>query len=230
MAYNAWVEMSGSNKRDLLIGLIGHDFGPEPQTRIPEIRESRKRFANSIADLAGISQTDVVLDLGSGCGFATYWFAQRAKHVHACDVSSAYLQFASNECKDLENVTFHHIQPRSLAPIPENSVDVVCAMSVFIHFNLYDIYWNFSEISRVTRGGARVWIDIADPESLDLKNINTNGGYFLNHANEYKERPDSVSGLMQWNSVKTVVKIALNFGFKPVHCDDGTNMLFEKSL
>ena len=148
--------------RSLLIGLVGYDFGHEPETKIREIRESRRDFANSIADIAGINSTDVVLDLRSGCGFATYWLAQRAKHIHVCDVNSAYLQFAKNECRDVSNITFHQIEPRSLSPLADNSIDVVCAMSVFIHFNLYDMYWNFQELARVTKPRARVWIDIAD--------------------------------------------------------------------
>ncbi|GEM_PF-1234179 len=231
MAFNAWVEMSAADKKSLLIGLVGYDFGNEPQTRIPEIRDSRRSFANSIADIAGIKQTDVVMDLGSGCGFATYWFAKRAKHVHACDVSPAYLQFAKDECRDLANITFHQVEPRSLAPIPDASVDVVCSMSVFIHFNLYDIYWTFRELARVTRASARVWIDIADSESIDLTNPNTSAKYFLNHANAYKYKPDSISGLMQWNSIEAVVKLASHFGFKAVHVhrDVGTSMLFVRN-
>jgi FkbM family methyltransferase len=216
--------------RSLLIGLIGYSFGHEPETKIREIRDSRRDWANSIADIAGINSTDVVLDLRSGCGFATYWFAQRAKHVHACDVSSAYLQFAKNECRDVSNITFHQIEPRSLSPVADNSIDVVCSMSVFIHFNLYDIYWNFQELARVTKPRARVWIDIADSESIEFDNQNVSAKYFLNHANAYKKEPESISGLMQWNSIEAVVKMASHFGFKPVHKDTGTNMLFQKGM
>jgi ubiquinone/menaquinone biosynthesis C-methylase UbiE len=230
MAYNSWVEMSANDKRSLLIGLIGWDFGHEPQTKIQEIRESRRNIANMVADIAGIKSTDVVLDLGSGCGFATYWFAQRAEHVHACDVSPAYLQFAKDECRDVSNITFHQIEPRSLSPLADNSIDVACSMSVFIHFNLYDIYWNFQELARVTKLGARVWIDIADSESIELDNPNASAKFFLNHANDYKKEPGSISGLMQWNSIEAVVKMASHFGFKAVHKDTGTSLLFHKLL
>jgi ubiquinone/menaquinone biosynthesis C-methylase UbiE len=228
MSSNAWMKMSGDDKRSLLIGLVGYDFGREPETKIPEIRESRRSFANSIADIVGIKPTDIVLDLGSGCGFATYWFAQRAKHVHACDISPAYLQFAKDECRGVQNITFHQIEPRNLSPIDDASIDVVCAMSVFIHFNLYDIYWNFRELARVMKPGARIWIDIADSESIDLINTNVSGKYFFDQANEYKERPDSISGLMQWNSKEAVVKIASHFALEVVRRDVGTSMLFTK--
>jgi ubiquinone/menaquinone biosynthesis C-methylase UbiE len=228
MAYNSWVEMSANDKRSLLIGLIGNEFGDEPQTKIQEIRESRWNYANVVADIAGIKSTDVVLELGSGCGFATYWFAQRAKHIHACDVSPAYLQFAKDECRDVRNITFHQIEPRSLSALADNSIDVACSMAVFIHFNLYDIYWNFKELRRVMKPGARMWIDIADSESIELDNPNTSAKYFLNHANSYNKNPGSISGLMQWNSREAVVKMASHFSFKAVHKDTGSNMLFQK--
>ncbi|MGC2108484.1 MAG: class I SAM-dependent methyltransferase [Candidatus Korobacteraceae bacterium] len=103
--FRHWIDLSENNIRSLLIALVGLNFGPEPEKHIPEIRESRKDFANYVADQARIDGNDVVLDLGSGCGFGTYWFAQRAKHVHACDISPAYLSFAARECSALHNVS-----------------------------------------------------------------------------------------------------------------------------
>ena len=230
MAFNAWVEMSGRDRREILIGLVGYTFGKEPETRLDEIRGSRRAFAGLIADATQIQPTDIVMDLGSGCGFGTYEFAKRAKHVHACDVSPSYLQFAKDECRDVENITFHQIEPRSLSPIPDASIDVVCAMSVFIHFNLYDIYWTFRELERVTRPGARVWIDIADAGAVDLANPNAAATkFFIDHANAYKAQPEGVSGLMQWNSLDSVVAIASQFGFRSVDRAAGTSMLFCKS-
>ncbi len=227
--FKHWVDLSEDNIRALLIALIGLDFGHEPEKRIPEIKESRKAFANHIADQCRVTADDSVVDLGSGCGFGTYWLARRAKHVHACDISPAYLSFAARECAALGNISYHHIESRSLDGIADTSIDVVCSMSVFIHLNLYDIYWYFAEFARILRPGGRIWIDVADPESLDLKTPNTQGGYFLAHAKDYKRRPDSLPGLMQWNSARSAVLIASHFGFDVLTSREDGQITFIRS-
>ncbi len=226
--YKHWIDLPENNLRQMLIALIGYNFGPEPETRIPEIRESRKAFANDIADKCRIGRKDIVLDLGSGCGFGTYWLAQKAKHVHACDISPAYLKFAAAECSTLENVTFHLINSRNLGFLQKDALDVVCSMSVFIHFNLYDIFWYFDEFARVVKPGGRVWIDIADAESIDLDTPNVNGQYFLTHAETYRQDDSSLPGLMQWNSLDSVIAIARHAGFENTYKQNGGQLIFEK--
>lgn len=209
-----WIDLSEHDVRSLLIGVIGFDFGPEPDKKIPEIRESRRAYSNYIADQCRVSPNDVVLDLGSGCGFGTYWLAKRARHVHACDISPAYLSFARRECADLGNVSFHLIKSRKLEPIADGSLDAVCAASVFIHLNLYDMYWYFGELRRVLKPQGRVWLDVCDPEWLDLSTPNQGGALFLQHAKEYAADPMQISGLVAWNTPKAVIGIARHFGFE----------------
>jgi SAM-dependent methyltransferase len=214
----------------MLIALIGYDFGAEPEKCIPDIRESRRAFSNYVADKARITTRDVVVDLGSGCGFGTYWFSMRAGQVLACDVSPAYLRFAERECSPLPNVAFHLIDSRSLAPLATNSADVVCSVSVFIHLNLYDIYWYFREFQRVVKPAGRVWFDFADSESLDLAAPNQAGKYFLQHAKEYAGNPDGLPGYMFWNSGAAIVRIANHFGFDCAVHEGGGELLFVKRI
>ena len=228
-AYQPWIDLSSSDLRSMLIALIGLEFGPEPEKRIPDIKESRKAYSTYIADQCALSARDVVVDLGSGCGFGTYWLAQRAGHVHACDISPAYLSFARRECAGLGNVSFHLIKSRSLDAVPADSIDAICSMSVFIHLNLYDIFSYFREFRRVVKRGGRVWIDIADSESLDLETPNTNGGYFLSHAKQYSDNPAALAGLMQWNSPAAVKRIAGHFGFACRSEQRGGELLVVKS-
>lgn len=224
--YRRWIDLSEDNIRSMLFALIGNDFGLEPEKRILDIKESRKNYTNYIADKCQINKEDIVIDLGSGCGFGTYWLAQRAKHVYACDISPAYLEFASKECLSLDNISFHLIESRQLDFLKNDSIDVVCSISVFIHFNLYDIYWYFKEFGRVVRPGGRIWIDVADSESLDFKSPNKNGEYFLRHAECYKEDDASLPGIMQWNSLKSVIDIADHFGFQNSYKKLGGELLF----
>jgi len=226
--FGDWKDLPDHDVRALLNALIGDDFGLEPEKRIPEIRASRKEYTNYIADKCQISKDDIVIDLGSGCGFGTYWLAQRAKHVHACDISPAYIKFAAKECSSLSNISFHLIKSGRLDFPEKDAIDVICSISVFIHLNLYDIFWYFYEFSRVVKLGGRVWIDIADSESLDLAGPNRNGELFLKHAESYKEKEWCLYGLMQWNSVKSVTNIASHFGFEKTYWHSSGQLVFTK--
>ena len=226
--FRDWIDLPENDDRLMLIALIGHNFGLEPEKRIPEIRESRKNYTNYIADKCGIDKKDIVIDLGSGCGFGTYWLAQRAKHVYACDISPAYIKFASKECSQLDNVSFHLIKSRQLDFFEKDTIDVICSISVFIHFNLYDIFWYFNEFKRVLKPGGRVWVDIADSESLDLGGPNRNGEVFLKHAHDYNGNNSCLPGLMNWNSIKSVTNIAAHFSFLNTYKKTGGELLFTK--
>jgi hypothetical protein len=65
----AWVDLSEADIRHMLFALIGPDFGDEPESRLAEIRNSRKSLVEYAADLCNVTSNDVLLDLGSGCGF-----------------------------------------------------------------------------------------------------------------------------------------------------------------
>lgn len=203
-----WTSLCEDDTKTMLWALIGDDFGPTPEKRIPEIKESRKNCTNYIADKCAIGKEDVVLDLGSGCGFGTYWLAQRGRYVYACDISPAYIKFASKECSSLKNVSFHLIESNRLDFLPDDTIDAVCSTSVFIHLNLYDIFWYFDEFRRVVKPDGRVFFDIADSDFLDVNKPDRNAEYFLRHAKQYKDRNSSLAGLMQWNSPDSVIKIA----------------------
>jgi len=184
--------------KSLLIVLIGNDFGPDPEQKVAGNRESRQAFANQIADQTKVTSSDVLLDLGSGCGFGTFRLAERAAWVHACDVSSAYLNFAKRTCAEQKNVSYHLIEPHNLTGISDQSIDVAISMSVFIHFNLYDIYWYFREQQRVVKPTGRLWIDVADADAVRPNSPNWQTEHFLIHARGYRENPSSISGLIRF--------------------------------
>src|SRR4051812_37380847 len=57
---------------------------------------------------ARIGPDDVALDIGCGVGRLTRVLADRARHVHAIDVSAEMLQRARELNAHLTNVTWHH--------------------------------------------------------------------------------------------------------------------------
>ena len=215
MTSQAWVGIDQADFRRMLISLIGHRFGERPEEHLDEIRAERSRYAQGFINMAGVKPEHCVLDLGSGCGFGTATIARHARHVIACDISPAYLEFARSECADLENIRFTPISSRELTPIEDQSVNVIISMAVFIHLNLYDIYLYFSEFRRVLRPGGRVLLDFADMNRLFSKLPNRNQDQqFLGHAEFYREDPAALPALVQWNSARGIKGVARSAGFR----------------
>ncbi len=208
-----WKEIPSEDMHSILIGLVGHDFGQYPEERIDEIRESRKEYASIFSKLVDLNQNDTVVDLGSGCGFGTYWFSMIAGHVIACDLSQTYLNFAAAQCADRENVCFMKIENGKLDQIEDASVSKIIAMSVFIHMNLYDIYYYFKEFSRILKPSGLVCIDVLDADNLDFKNPSYKEDRFLVAADLYYREKSPLSGLLNWNSERSVQNIARAHGF-----------------
>lgn len=230
---SAWVNLSPDDERELLIALVGNTFGDQPQQHIDVIRASRSRFARKFVRMAGIKITDNVLEIGSGCGFGTRLLAEKAARVEACDISPAYLAYAQKECADLENIEFSRIRSRSLAGFDDDSIDAVVSVSVFIHLNLYDMYWYFREIVRVLKADGRLCFDFADSDKLfqsDLlrpKNGRARATFFTEQAEHYLDDPKQLFQLMQWNSRHGIINVADHCGLRYVR-RRGDRLLFKK--
>jgi ubiquinone/menaquinone biosynthesis C-methylase UbiE len=222
-----WVGLSKEDFREMLIALIGFRFGTEPETRLPEIREERQLYMEKFLKMAGVGHNDIVLELGSGCGFGTRALALQAKKVIACDISEAYLSYARQELEDLDNIEFHHVESRNLGAIADESIDKVVSTSVFIHFNIYDIYLYFMEFKRILKPKGKVVFDFADTHKLaggfHSKNL---VDQFLEHVEFYREDSSNLPGLVQWNSAKGIKGAAKLAGFRQVK-QRGHRMLFE---
>ena len=222
-----WVGLKNEEFRDMLFALIGFRFGREPETRLPEIRQERQNYAGKFLKMAGVGSSDTVLELGSGCGFGTRAIAQLARRVVACDISDAFLSYAQQELKDLENIEFHHVESRDLSGIADGSINKIVSISVFIHFNLYDIFLYFTEFKRILKNKGRVVFDFADSHRL-AGGIRSSSliEQFLEHAPFYKEDPSNLPGLVQWNSANGIKGAAKLAGFRLVK-RRGHRLLFE---
>jgi len=193
--------------------LVGKFFGPDPEKMVDRIKGARKKCAEYVVKAIGLTKSDVVLEIGSGCGYMSALIAPLVDKLYCCDVSKSFLRFAKKECAGISNISFEHVQMYSFRFhfLADRSIDAVFAHNVFIHLSLYDIFWYLKEISRVVKPGGRVWFDIANVETFDLPNNRS----FLEMAQHYKgDNIDCWPMLMQWNSPQAIYEIARMFGFR----------------
>lgn len=225
---NLWVNLTIDDYRGMLIALVGHRFGLQPEKHLDIIRAERSAYMGKFVKLAGLRDEDTVLELGSGCGFGTRALAEKVQRVLACDISPAYLSVARQELADLEHVELHHVASRDLSVIAEGSVDAIVSVSVFIHFNLYDIYAYFLEFKRVLRGNGKVAFDFADEQRIGgLWRMKTLEEQFLEHAEYYAQNSSSLPGLVQWNSARGIRRVAELAGFRYLR-RRGNKLLFAR--
>src|ERR1700688_1398297 len=98
-------ERSGANharwefedRKTLLYALVGNDFGPDPQTRLDEIRQYKKNEAKFLLDALKPTAKDRVIDLGSGFGFIARVVAPLVERVWFLDISNEFLECAKEE-------------------------------------------------------------------------------------------------------------------------------------
>jgi len=137
----------------------------------------------------GLHADDVVLEIGAGVGRMGPTIAPRVKQWIATDVSGNMLRHARQRCAGLENVDFIEISGWDLAPIPDESVDVVYCTVVFMHLDEWDRYAYIVEAMRILRPGGRLFVDginLCGEPGWEL---------FLDHYTSYAplERPPNIS-------------------------------------
>ena len=123
----------------------------------------RERFwAEGVDDLDGIlaalgvavAPTDAVIEIGCGIGRLTRPLSERARTVHAIDVSGEMLRRARAGNPELDNVTWVRGNGHDLAPLPTAGSDVCFSHVVFQHIPDPAVTLGYvREMARVLRPG-----------------------------------------------------------------------------
>jgi SAM-dependent methyltransferase len=192
-----------------LICLVGHEFGERPERRLEEIRADKARMAELLIEQARLQPDSRVIEIGSGMGFISAHLASRVGHLHCTDVSSSFLGYARQACAGHRNVSFHQLHDSSLSFCRDAGVDAVVSHAVFLHLDLFAIYWYLAEASRVLRSGGVMLFEINSLAALDLEHEYR----FHNMARQARGAPPSLrTELMLWNCPETVRKMAYHHG------------------
>lgn len=133
-----------------------HVAGYVEEDRLQASAEDTK---NVLLATVGIGPDDVVLEIGCGIGRVGRVIAPLCKQWIGCDVSPNMLKHAAERLSDCRNVRFVELSGYDLAPIADQSVDVVYCTVVFMHLDEWDRYRYVLEAQRVLRPGGRVYID-----------------------------------------------------------------------
>ncbi len=95
-----------------------------------------------------------VLEIGSGVGRLTEFFAKNFKEVHALDISPAMLGIAKKRFTGAANIVWTET-PGATIPAPNNHFDLIFSYDVFKYFARESIVRDyFSEIARTLKPGA----------------------------------------------------------------------------
>ena len=190
--------------------LAGEYFGDRPEERLDEIRDLKRKRAAWLCRKLRCNKESVVLEIGSGMGFTSKWIAREVKQLHCSDISASFLDLARKECAGIPNIEFVRIDKEPVAfAYPDEFFDIIFADAVFIHLNLYDIYWYFSEFQRLAKRNGKVFVNIKNASKVNMRDLERMAGL-------YRDNRDSLKMLLCWNSVAAVVVIARHFGFSVV--------------
>jgi hypothetical protein len=198
---------------DLLVACVGYNFGPNPLEKLPEIRAARGGYGRTVAHRLGLTQQDIVVDIGSGCGFVGRTIAPLVKRLHCVDVSSDFLDFCCRELEEFNNVSTHLIKYADYTPLNGKNVNKFYSTAVWIHFNYYDFYHNLVGISQICESGAEIYFDYADPEGID----DGDGRIFAEHATGYGRNRDAIFNLVQYNGISAITDVLARTGFAMVN-------------
>ncbi len=120
--------------------------------------------ALSIASPKPMNSYTDVLDFGVGVGRLARMFKGTRGHYTGIDVDMRHVGWVSTA---LDYVTGIATKPRKPLPFAASRFDCVISISVFTHMNEKDQFFYLSEIARVTRPGAKVFLTVHGERALE---------------------------------------------------------------
>lgn len=200
--------------RDLLVACVGYNFGPNPETRLDDIRRDREALGQLISHRMRLSKDDVVMDLGSGCGFVSRAVAPECALLFCVDISPDFNRYCKQELEHLPNVKFH-LLPRNfdLTLVEGNGINNVYSTAVWIHFNFFDMYHYLSAIQKLLPAGGKLYFDYADPARISMGGPNSER-ILSEQLGWYLRSPEQIFTMVKFNGLTSVEFLLNRTGFR----------------
>lgn len=198
-----------TDRHNLLVACVGYNYGPNPAEKIDEIRKARGAYAFQVVDYLELKKNDVVLDMGSGCGFLARNISPYVKELHCADLNEDFLSFCREEVSEFKNVTCHSMKYADLSELNFLGVNKVYSTAVWIHFNFYDMVLNLKSLNSLLPLGGQVFFDYLDPSGIK----DGDGRIFREHLESYQQSKDSYPVLVKYTGTDSVKVAAKMCGF-----------------
>lgn len=116
------------------------------------------RLLRECCERLGVTLRDY-LDFGCASGRVIRHFATHVGgvNVYGCDINRRHVEWVSAHLPESITVFQNHSIPS--VPLPDNSLDLVSAYSVFTHLEAFETTW-LMELRRILRPGGIAWITI----------------------------------------------------------------------
>lgn len=195
---------------DILVACVGYNFGPKPEEKLEDIRKSRGGYGYTVARRMRLGPSDIVLDIGSGCGFVGRTIAPQVQQLHCVDLSPDFLRYCAKELAEFDNVRCHLINYADYTAVKGAHINKVYSTAVWIHFNYYDFHHNLAALREVLPVGGEIYFDYADPAGLR----DGDGRIFAEHASGYRNNRESIFNLVQYNGESAVRAVLEAAGYE----------------
>lgn len=197
---------------DILVACVGYNFGPEPLKVLEEIRVARGGYGYTVATRMGLTKDDVVVDIGSGCGFVGRTIAPLVRQLHCVDLSLDFLAYCAKELSEFSNAATHLIKYADYSALVGKGVNKIYSTAVWIHFNYYDLYHNLTALHKILEPKGEIYFDYADPEGIK----DGDSRIFTEHSTGYMHNRDSIFNLVQYNGLSAILAVLDATGFELV--------------
>jgi len=203
-------------QHDILIACVGTNFGNNPEDKLEEIRSNRAYLGDHIRYTLGLTSTDRVADIGSGCGFVTRAIVPHVAHMWCVDISKDFMEYCRTELSEFSNVSYSYAEYANFVGIDSGCLHACYSTAVFIHFNYYDLIFYLTEVNRVLSVGGKFLFDFLDSDRLDYKKSEV----FQRHFTAYRaNRAQYIFNILHPLSLRTIEAVAPQVGFEIVRVD-----------